>query len=99
MAEFDFIVTARYHAAVHAYKREIPALVFGWAPKYTELLEMFHQQKYLVDFRKPWDAEEVMSRLEHLLQNTERERRVIRGRRRALAALDNREVFSALDRY
>lgn len=46
---FDYIVAARYHSIVHAYKECTPVIAIGWAVKYKELLEEFSQEDYLID--------------------------------------------------
>lgn len=49
---FDLCVASRYHSIVHAYKQSVPCIGLGWATKYTELLELFEQEKYWIDVRK-----------------------------------------------
>ncbi len=46
---FDYIIASRYHAIVHGYKENVPAIILGWAIKYLELAENFKQQKYVFD--------------------------------------------------
>lgn len=46
---FDYAISSRYHAIVHAYKKGVPCLTIGWADKYFELLSMFNQERYLFD--------------------------------------------------
>ena len=45
---FDYVIAARYHSIVHAYKECIPCIAFGWAAKYQELLKIMGQEEYLV---------------------------------------------------
>ena len=47
--EFDFIIASRYHAIIHAYKQGIPAIILGWAIKYTDLAELMNQNDYIFD--------------------------------------------------
>lgn len=47
--QFDYIITSRYHAIVHAYKESVPAVIFGWAIKYQELAKLFGQSGYVFD--------------------------------------------------
>lgn len=56
---FDYIITSRYHAIVHAYKEHIPAVILGWAVKYVELAENFDQSQYVFDLDK-CDIHEVL---------------------------------------
>ncbi len=59
--KFDFIVAARYHAVVQAYRHRIPCIVIGWAEKYRELLDQFGQNAYLIDLRKDLDFNSLKS--------------------------------------
>ncbi len=94
--QFDFVITSRYHAAVHAFKNGIPALVIGWAPKYLELLDIFGQSAYWVDARKNLDPEGILTNLTRLMQNAQRERGIIRSRMQKLERLNNEDVFAVL---
>lgn len=58
--KFRFVIASRYHAIVHAYKEAVPAVVFGWAVKYRELMRAFHQEKYCFDVRERLDAEIIL---------------------------------------
>ena len=44
---FDYIIASRYHSIIHAYKNMIPSIILGWADKYHELAQTFHQDKYV----------------------------------------------------
>ena len=46
---FDFLIASRYHSIVHSYKQGVPCIALGWAVKYKELLELFGQERYLID--------------------------------------------------
>ena len=50
--QFDYIVASRYHAIVHAYREDVPAIVLGWAVKYQELAELFGQQAFVFDITR-----------------------------------------------
>ena len=47
--QFDFIVASRFHAIVHAYKENVPAIILGWAVKYHELAKNLNQEKFVFD--------------------------------------------------
>lgn len=49
VSKFDYIIAARYHSIVHAYKNGIPAVILGWAVKYQELAKSVGQEKYEID--------------------------------------------------
>jgi colanic acid/amylovoran biosynthesis protein len=93
---FEFIISSRYHAVVHAYKNGAPALVIGWASKYHELLEKFDQSQYLTDVRDGLDKGNILAKLDNLLENSGREKQVIQTKMQALAGMDNAAVFSAI---
>jgi len=71
---FDFVIASRYHSIILSYKNGVPALVIGWATKYSELLKNFDQMDYLFDVRNKIDIEEIKSKLEKLIQNYNHER-------------------------
>ena len=47
--QFDFLVCSRYHGIVHAYRNSVPCMLLGWAVKYQELADLFHQGRYAFD--------------------------------------------------
>lgn len=47
--QFDFIVASRFHAIVHAYKENVPAIILGWAVKYHDLAQNLNQEKFVFD--------------------------------------------------
>ena len=49
LKRFDFIIGARYHSIVHAYKVGVPCLILGWAIKYVELAKLFGQERFVFD--------------------------------------------------
>ncbi|WP_170292762.1 polysaccharide pyruvyl transferase family protein [Metabacillus idriensis] len=75
--QFDFIIASRYHSIIHAYKNSVPALVFGWAIKYQELLGHFSQEKYLFDVRESQSDEKVREKLDYLLKYNKKESKTI----------------------
>lgn len=67
--KYDFFIASRYHSIVHAYKKAVPCLVFGWAVKYADLTNDFSQGSYCFDVRKKIDVSEVEKQLENLAKN------------------------------
>lgn len=67
--QFDYLVASRYHAIVHAYKRQVPCIVLGWAIKYQELLGKFGQEKYAVDVRGNIDGNVLADIVEQMERN------------------------------
>jgi polysaccharide pyruvyl transferase WcaK-like protein len=97
IARFDFIITSRYHAGIHAYRNGIPALVLGWAPKYHAIMKEFNQTSYLFDIRSGLDRDGVQSSLGRMLLNWRQEKEIITTRMKELSILDNEDVFNAFD--
>lgn len=74
---FDFIISSRFHSIVHAYRHGIPALVIGWAIKYSELLESVNQQKMLYDGRTEIVVSDFLESIGYLLENRDKESAII----------------------
>ncbi len=66
---FDFVIASRYHSIIHAYKHGIPAIVIGWAVKYSELMSQFNQLDYYCDIRSFLNVEIMDEILEKLMNN------------------------------
>lgn len=75
--EFDFLVAARYHSIVHAYKIGIPVVALGWAIKYQELTTLFQQQKYLINTALTVDHEMICKVVRAMNQNYVSEKSII----------------------
>ena len=73
LPNFDFIISSRFHSIVHAYRHGIPAVVIGWAIKYSELLESVNQQAMLYDGRYDINIDDFLSTVKHLLVNRTKE--------------------------
>jgi coenzyme F420-reducing hydrogenase beta subunit/polysaccharide pyruvyl transferase WcaK-like protein len=71
--QFDFVVASRYHSIVHAYKNGVPALVIGWATKYSELLDGFGQLDYFFDCRSNINIDKVGNKLNKMMQDYKQE--------------------------
>lgn len=76
LPKFKFLITSRFHSAVHAYKHYIPCMVIGWAVKYKELTAGLEQSDYLFDCRNNINIELFLNKLKQLTSNidTEKER-------------------------
>lgn len=51
IGEAQFVVTGRYHGAIHALKCGKPAVIIGWAEKYQTLARDFGLSQSLIDLR------------------------------------------------
>lgn len=65
IARFKYVVASRYHSVVFAYRSGVPAVILGWASKYTDLAALFQQQEYVFDIRNP-NAEEILDGVEKM---------------------------------
>lgn len=75
--QLDFVVASRYHSLVHSYRNGVPALVIGWATKYHELMESFHQLDYYFDVRDDFDSAKLKSALKKMISDYGKERKVL----------------------
>lgn len=57
--KFDFIAASRFHAIVHAFKNGVPCIALGWAAKYRDLMDQFHQGAYMLDIREDISEQEI----------------------------------------
>lgn len=90
---FDFLIAARYHSVVHAYKAGIPAIVLGWAVKYKELTRLCGQEKYLISTNESVGTDKIKDVLALMNENYKSERVVIRER---VSALKNSECIETV---
>ncbi|RJF85841.1 polysaccharide pyruvyl transferase family protein [Sphingomonas cavernae] len=77
IARFKFVVASRYHSVVFAYRSGVPAVILGWASKYTDLAALFQQQDYVFDIRRP-DAEQILEGVKKMGANYEDEAKRIK---------------------
>lgn len=75
---FDFVISSRFHAIVHALKECIPAIAIGWAVKYIELMERVGQNQYVFDITKKYQKGYLKKLAESLILNMEDSRKTIR---------------------
>lgn len=77
IVNFDFIIASRFHAVVHAYKRNIPAIILGWSIKYKELAESVNQDKYCFDVRDSIDRRKFFLAVKKMCTNYQEESQII----------------------
>ncbi len=94
IAQFDFIVTSRYHSIVHAFRNGVPVLAIGWATKYFELMKDFNQLDYIFDTRKDLKKDKLFDSLDKLIKNYDRERTIINSK---LDRMEKNEAFKILE--
>lgn len=76
IARFKYVVASRYHSVVFAYRSGVPAIILGWASKYSDLAAHFQQQDYLFDIREP-GVGRILDKIEQMSANHESESRRI----------------------
>ncbi len=67
VGKFHFAVASRYHSIVNAYRNGVSAIVIGWATKYEELLETYHQEEFQIDVRNGVDEKKLMNALDAMI--------------------------------
>jgi colanic acid/amylovoran biosynthesis protein len=84
---FEFLIAARFHSIVHAYKNNIPCIAFGWAVKYQELLSLMKQEKYALDITiDSFTNQDISEILQDMSQNVKNNVETIRVQLRGVQA-------------
>ena len=87
---FDFVIGARYHAIVHAYKQGTPALVLGWADKYQDIMCLLKQERYLLDYT---DSKRVLDLLKIMEKEYRNENKIIESN---LKIIQNKDCYKVI---
>ncbi len=77
ISRFKYVVASRYHSIVFGYRSGVPAIIFGWAAKYTDLAAHFGQQDYVVDVRDPGN-DEIFGKIDDMAERHEQESQLIK---------------------
>lgn len=77
IGRFKYVVASRYHSVVFAYRSGVPAIILGWASKYTDLAAHFQQQDYVFDIREP-GVDRIIEQIDKMGVDYEKESRRIR---------------------
>lgn len=86
--QLEFIIGSRYHSIVHAYRKETPAVAFGWATKYEELLTEFNQSEYYIDCREKPNTKRAVQIVEKMTQNITENEDLIHTKRNSIISND-----------
>ena len=80
--QFDFIVASRFHAIVHAYKENVPAIILGWAVKYHDLAQNLNQEKFVFDGTNisAENQDSIIKDIEYMSNNFNEESKIISER-------------------
>lgn len=79
ISRFKYVVASRYHSIVFAYRRAVPAIIFGWAVKYDDLAAHFGQQDYVFDVRDP-GLDRIFGKIGEMGERHEQESQLITDR-------------------
>ena len=74
---FQYVIGSRYHALVHALKESVPCISIGWADKYIELMNAFHQTDYVFDVRDKIDVGKILSAVRKMERCFKEESKII----------------------
>lgn len=94
LKNFKYIIAARYHSIVHAYKQGIPVFIIGWEEKYYELAKLFEQLQYLIDIRNEINKEIILKKLNLFIENIDAESKFIKEKKQYIY---NNNCFDFLD--
>ncbi|MFW5879331.1 MAG: Coenzyme F420 hydrogenase/dehydrogenase, beta subunit C-terminal domain [bacterium] len=73
----EFVVASRYHAVVHAYRNVVPAVVYGWAIKYTEIMRLFRQEQFYEEITKDFNAHSLQNTIMTMMLEKEKNKKII----------------------
>lgn len=93
--QLDFIVASRYHSVVNAYREGVPCIVWGWAAKYRELLQLFDQERYVCSVRTENEDVRIVDMLHDMIDKREQNAGMIC---RKLKEIQTENVFDILGR-
>lgn len=93
---FAYLVASRFHSIVHAFKNGTPCIALGWATKYADLLTLFGQEQYVLDFRDEIGAGTVSSAIEKMDSAYQEESAKIRKK---LVSVQEQNVFDVIMQY
>ena len=91
---FRYIIAARFHSIVHAYKEGKPCVALGWAIKYSELMRLFAQEQYSVDVRKLSSVDNFIKLLDDMEDNLNVN---VQHIKKGLIGVQKENCFSVLD--
>lgn len=98
VSKFIFIIGARYHSVIHAYRRHVPCILFGWAVKYQELAKSLGQFRFVFDITDDKiNTEGIVNSILYLLENYEVEANNIKNALEKLRSQNN--CFDILEQY
>lgn len=67
--KFEFVISSRYHGAVHALRNGVPCMTLGWADKYLELMKHMGLEKYNFDISKEINIDSIVFAIREIINN------------------------------
>jgi polysaccharide pyruvyl transferase WcaK-like protein len=79
IAECELLVSSRYHSCVAGLSAGVPTLVIGWHHKYTELLHLYNQDRWILS-NDLCTSERLINMFDSLWERREEERSIIEAK-------------------
>jgi polysaccharide pyruvyl transferase WcaK-like protein len=89
----DVAVVSRFHAMIGALASGVPVAVLGWSHKYAEVMARFGLERDVMDY-KQLDAQGLLRRVEHVIEDRQVTRRAIASALPAVKASADRPFVS-----
>jgi polysaccharide pyruvyl transferase WcaK-like protein len=77
IAGCEVMIASRYHSCVAALSAGVPLLVIGWHYKYTELLNLYKQEQWILSHLN-CTSKQLIKTFDALWENRDKERHVIK---------------------
>lgn len=76
--QFEFVISSRYHASVHAYRNNVPVISLGWEEKYIELMSILSQEKFCYEcHKKIIDINAVVNMVNEMIESIDFQKKTI----------------------
>ncbi|WP_338240850.1 polysaccharide pyruvyl transferase family protein [Aurantiacibacter hainanensis] len=97
ISRFKYVVASRYHSIIFAYRSGVPAIIFGWAAKYTDLAAHFQQQDYVFDVRNP-GFDQIIEKIDEMsVRYSEESKRIKEGLAKIQSSSVVKDALEALN--
>ncbi len=84
IGQLEFLVGSRYHSLIHSYRNNVPAIAYGWAEKYRELLREFNQSEFFTDCRSSYPVAEIANLVKSMHESKAKSKRRISTKRQEI---------------
>lgn len=97
LCKFSYVIGARYHSVVHAFRNSIPTLTIAWEQKYLDLVQLYLQNDYVIDIRKNPTKELINTKINHMEANLEKIIQILNDRNLNLSK--NCNIFQDINNF